>query len=65
MRKTKIKVGDTVCYKHNCLAGMVERTGQVTEVRETNVEVYTKTPSSNGWSSIPYQDIISISEITI
>ena len=60
MSKSKINVGDTICYKRDCLAGTIEKTGKVTEVRKTNVEVYTETPSSHGWSSIPYKDIISV-----
>ena len=60
MTKLELNVGDTVCFKWDCLAGLIERTGRVTQVRNNNVEVYTETPSSNGWSSVPYNDIISL-----
>ena len=60
MNKSKINIGDTVCFKWNSLSGLIERIGKVTQVRKNNVEVYTETPSSNGWSSVPYKDIISI-----
>lgn len=60
MSKSKIRVGDTVCYKWDCLAGIIEVTGRVTDVRESNVEVYNESPSSRGWRSVPYGNIISV-----
>lgn len=60
MSKSKIRVGDTVCYKWDCLAGIIEVTGRVTDVRESNVEVYNESPSSHGWRSVPYGNIISV-----
>lgn len=47
MNQSEINVGDIVCFKWDCLAGQIERTGKVTQIRKNNVEVYTETLSSN------------------
>lgn len=65
MGNLKIEVGDTVCYKWDCLASIIEVTGRVTDVRKSNVEVYNESPSSRGCRSVPYESIVSINGKTV
>lgn len=65
MNKSEVNVGDIVCFKWSYLAGLVERTGKVTQISKNIVEVYTETPSSYGWTSVPYNNIISINGVRV
>lgn len=55
------KVGQIVKFWWNCTGGRIVRTGRITELNyggKDAVQIYTKTPSSEGWSRVLIKDII-------